>query len=79
MNDFVPLYLITMILGLLIIIQGLYWLKTGKSRDHLWGFHHITKEENPEDYWMNVRLSIGIGLIVFVISAILIVLVWVQT
>lgn len=78
MNDFVFLYLIIMIIGLLAIIQGLYWLKTGKARRNWWGFRRITREENPAEYWMYVRLSIGMGLVIFLISAILFVLIWVQ-
>ena len=55
--------------GIILIVQGLYWLIKKKARNHYFrGYRIISKNEKPREYWMYVIFSIGFGITFIIIS-----------
>jgi len=68
---------IVFVVGWVALLQGLYWLKTGKARSHWYsGLRLIDKEQNPHDYWLYVGLSIGIGASIVILIPLAVFLGW---
>ena len=54
------------------IVFGIIGVIRGKTRSHWWtGLRLVTREDNPEEYWVYIGLLFGIGIFALVAGILL--------